>query len=153
MAAPSESEWTTRKKRIDPQLVTSGWMVEPFGLSSSPKSYTHHALTEFPTANGPADYALVAAGQIFGVIEAKKITLGPQNVLNSGRALCPRRHRLSFRLRWFPCALPLFHQRRVSVGSRYSSAAKAAPTSMQPPYWNASGQSGVRVRRITSLTG
>ena len=28
-----------------------------------------------------ADYALVVDGQLLGVVEAKKVTLGPQNVL------------------------------------------------------------------------
>jgi type I restriction enzyme, R subunit len=39
------------------------------------------AIEEFETANGPADYALCLAGQIVGIVEAKKLTLGPQNVL------------------------------------------------------------------------
>jgi type I restriction enzyme, R subunit len=43
--------------------------------------YRHHAIEEYPTANGPADYALVVDGQLLGVVEAKKVTLGPQNVL------------------------------------------------------------------------
>jgi type I restriction enzyme R subunit len=78
MTASSESEWATRKKRIDPQLEASGWRVEGSGTASPRETYAH---AEFPTANGPADYALVVAGQPLGVVEAKKITLGPQNVL------------------------------------------------------------------------
>lgn len=35
----------------------------------------------FETANGPADYALCVNGQILGVVEAKKLTLGPMGVL------------------------------------------------------------------------
>src|SRR5260370_33418977 len=81
MATPSESEWATRKKRINPQLAACGWLVEAFDPHNTPETYTHHALTEFPTANGPADYALIATGQLIGVVEAKKLTLGPQNVL------------------------------------------------------------------------
>jgi type I restriction enzyme R subunit len=81
MATSSESEWATRKKRINPQLEACGWVVEAFDPHSPPSAYTNHALTEFPTANGPADYALIASGQLLGVVEAKKITLGPQNVL------------------------------------------------------------------------
>jgi len=81
MSTSSESEWATRKKRIDPQLAACGWMVGAFDPHCPLGAYTHHALTEFPTANGPADYAL-AVGQLLGVVEAKKITLGPQNVLS-----------------------------------------------------------------------
>ncbi|MFY9982656.1 MAG: type I restriction-modification enzyme R subunit C-terminal domain-containing protein [Methanoregula sp.] len=43
--------------------------------------YSKYALEEFPTDNGPADYALCLEGKIVAVIEAKKLTLGPQNVL------------------------------------------------------------------------
>ncbi len=41
-----------------------------------------YALEEFPTDNGPADYALCVDGKIVAVVEAKKVTLGPQNVLS-----------------------------------------------------------------------
>ena len=36
---------------------------------------------ELPTDNGPADYALFINGSLLGVVEAKKLSLGPQNVL------------------------------------------------------------------------
>src|ERR1700751_4380144 len=39
------------------------------------------AIEEFETANGPADYALCVDGKIVGIVEAKKLTLGPQSVL------------------------------------------------------------------------
>jgi type I restriction enzyme, R subunit len=39
------------------------------------------AIEEYPTHNGPADYALCVGGRILGIVEAKKLTLGPQNVL------------------------------------------------------------------------
>jgi len=38
-------------------------------------------LEEYETANGPADYALGFDKDIVGIVEAKKLTLGPQNVL------------------------------------------------------------------------
>ncbi len=81
MASSAESEWTTRRKRINPQLAASGWLVRTADSQPPLAAYSRHALTEFPTANGPADYALFVTGQPFGVVEAKKITLGPQNVL------------------------------------------------------------------------
>jgi len=34
MSTSSESEWTTRKKRINPQLEASGWQVEAFARPS-----------------------------------------------------------------------------------------------------------------------
>ena len=71
-----ESERTTRKKRIDPRLTASGWVVTAFNAARPVSDYTNHAIEEYPTANGPVDYALVLRGRIVGVIEAKKVTLG-----------------------------------------------------------------------------
>jgi len=76
-----ESEWLTRKKRIDPKLKALGWKIVPYDEGADISSYRRHAIEEFPTANGPADYALVVDGQLLGVIEAKKLSLGPQGVL------------------------------------------------------------------------
>jgi len=78
---PDESEWLTRKKRIDTKLKNIGWTIVKYDDAISIESYTSHAICEYPTANGPADYALVVDGKILGLIEAKKVSLGPQNVL------------------------------------------------------------------------
>ena len=77
----NESEWRTRKARIDPKLEACGWKVTPFDTNRSLDSYQNCAITEYPTLNGPADYALCSNGRIVGVVEAKKVSLGPQNVL------------------------------------------------------------------------
>ena len=77
----TESERLTRKRRIDPRLKQWGWEITPFNPARPLSGYRRHAIEEFPTANGPADYALVVDGQLVGVVEAKKVTLGPQNVL------------------------------------------------------------------------
>ena len=42
-------------------------------------------MTEFPTANGPADYALFVKGKLLGILEAKKVTVGPQEVLQQAK--------------------------------------------------------------------
>jgi type I restriction enzyme R subunit len=76
-----ESEKETRARRIDPKLAASGWAVTPSGGFDITRSTRATALTEYPTAAGPADYALCQRGQIRGVVEAKKLTLGPQGVL------------------------------------------------------------------------
>lgn len=49
--------------------------------SKSLSSYLSHAIEEYPTSNGPVDYALVDQGQIIALVEAKKLGTGPQNVL------------------------------------------------------------------------
>ena len=79
-----ESEWLTRKKRIDPRLRANGWRIVPqrqFDPSQPLALYDRSAIEEYLTENGPADYALCRDGQILGIVEAKKLTLGPQNVL------------------------------------------------------------------------
>jgi type I restriction enzyme R subunit len=81
MTPISETERRTRKARIDPKLKASGWEITRFDPARPLSKYRHHAVEEYPTANGPADYALITGGQLVGVVEAKKVTLGPQNVL------------------------------------------------------------------------
>ncbi|MDG3008481.1 type I restriction endonuclease subunit R [Paludisphaera mucosa] len=77
----SELEWLTRRNRIDTRLRAWGWDVVPHGPSFQPAEAHAKAVTEYPTANGPADYALFVNGRILGIVEAKKVSLGPQNVL------------------------------------------------------------------------
>jgi len=52
-----------------------------FDATQSLQSLDSNAIAEFPTDNGPADYALFLDGQVAGVVEAKKVTVGPQNDL------------------------------------------------------------------------
>ena len=79
----SEAEWQTRKRRIDPKLRALGWSIVPY--DSTPVlgigGQESLAVAEYLTANGPADYALMVDGKILGVVEAKKLTIGPQNAL------------------------------------------------------------------------
>lgn len=76
-----ESEAQTRRKRIDPKLAAQGWQLADFDATESLQSLDSKAIAEFPTDNGPADYALCLDGKVAGVVEAKKVTVGPQNVL------------------------------------------------------------------------
>lgn len=81
MATVKNSEWLTRKRLIDPQLKAAGWKVTPYTSNLDLTNSGPLAIEEWPTDNGPADYALCVDGQILGIVEAKKLTLGPQNVL------------------------------------------------------------------------
>jgi type I restriction enzyme R subunit len=76
-----ESERRTRRERVDPRLQAAGWVIVDFRSGLDLTRLSNHAVTEYPTENGPADYALVVGGQLLGIVEAKKVTLGPQNVL------------------------------------------------------------------------
>lgn len=80
-----ESEWRTRKSRIDRRLVAQGWTIVHHREVDDFSTLQAHAVEELPTANGPADYALVAGGRLLGLIEAKKVTVNPQNVLEQAK--------------------------------------------------------------------
>ena len=73
-----ESEWVTRKQRVDPRLDDAGWRLPRKGTKPLHQA---HRTEEHETANGPADYALWLDNHIVGIVEAKKVTLGAQNVL------------------------------------------------------------------------
>lgn len=80
-----ESEHQTRKQRIDTRLRASGWSVRPYAPHAPELPQTPTALEEYPTLNGPADYALVAGGRLLGIVEAKKVSVSPQNVLEQAK--------------------------------------------------------------------
>lgn len=82
---PYESEKQTRKKRIDKQLKASGWLIVPYSEGMDFSSLSNHAVEEFQTKNGPADYALFAKGKLLGIVEAKKLEVGAQNVLEQAK--------------------------------------------------------------------
>ncbi|GIU70492.1 MAG: type I restriction enzyme EcoKI R protein [Candidatus Woesearchaeota archaeon] len=80
-----ENEWKTRKTRIDKQLNELGWEVIPYNEKIVINNLKYHAVEEFPTENGPADYALFVKGKLLGIIEAKKVSVNPQNVLEQAK--------------------------------------------------------------------
>lgn len=77
-----ELERQTRRERIDPRLKAAGWRILPYERGKPVADYgPQAAVEEFETDAGPADYALVDQGQVLGVVEAKKLTVGPGGVL------------------------------------------------------------------------
>jgi hypothetical protein len=78
---PAKSEYVTRKAIVDRRLRDAGWKIVRFDEAKALAAYERCAIEEYPTENGPADYALCVGGKILGIVEAKKLTLGPQNVL------------------------------------------------------------------------
>src|SRR5579864_3289702 len=81
MPKAPESEDRTRKNRVDPRLTAAGWKAAPTCEQPEAHNLIASAVPELPTKAGPADYALCDGGSIRGVVEAKKLTLGPQGVL------------------------------------------------------------------------
>ena len=82
-----ELEWQTRKERIDKRLkaLKPSWKIIRYKDGQETADLDHHAVEEFPTAKGPADYALFVKGKLLGIIEAKKVKVGPQNVLEQAK--------------------------------------------------------------------
>ncbi len=80
-----ESEKVTRKKRIDPRLKKLGWVVTPYFLGLDTSSLKNHAVEEYPTESGPADYALFVDGRLIGILEAKKVTVATINTLEQAK--------------------------------------------------------------------
>src|SRR5215207_7006319 len=73
-----EPEALTRKNRIDAKLDTLGWAFAKDGEEPKTGPYRKE---EVETGNGPADYLLYLNRKLVGIIEAKKLSLGRQNVL------------------------------------------------------------------------
>lgn len=81
--SPAPSEAATRARLIDAKLRQSGWSpIVPF---SQQQQTALVAFTEYATANGPADYALFHQGEPLAIVEAKKLAVGPQNVLQQAQ--------------------------------------------------------------------
>jgi type I restriction enzyme, R subunit len=95
-----ESEWKTRKKRIDPKLDAAGWRRPRGGTRPLHQPFRSE---EEETDNGPADYALWLDNAIVGVVEAKKLTVGPQNVLTQAERYARGLLRPKFRFEEFGC--------------------------------------------------
>jgi len=83
----TENEWKTRKERIDKKLkaLKPPWDIIKYSERLDTKNLQRCAVEEFPTAKGPADYALFVKGRLLGIIEAKKVGVGPYNVLEQAK--------------------------------------------------------------------
>lgn len=80
-----ESESKTRKQRINTKLKPLNWQIIKYRDGLDTSALQCHAVEEYPTANGPADYALFVKGRLLGVVEAKKVAVGAQNVLEQAK--------------------------------------------------------------------
>ena len=86
-AAVMEREKDTRWRRIDPKLRESGWAIaEPAG-STLDELTAPTALTELPTFDGPADYALCDGGRVARRRRGQEAHARPAGRADPGRAL------------------------------------------------------------------
>lgn len=77
------NEERTRKLLINKLLKESGWgPIIPFQPGIK---YDHASVEEYPTENGPADYILFHNGVALATVEGKKLSIGPQNVLEQAK--------------------------------------------------------------------
>ena len=67
-----ESERETRKRRIDPLLKAAGWTIVPFSPTLRLPANENLAIEEYPTADGPADYAVPMAQLIMLSVSTAK---------------------------------------------------------------------------------
>lgn len=83
----NESEAVTRKNRIDLKLTASllNWTLIHNDQVTDTSKLARHAVEEYQTETGPADYALFVHGKLLGIIEAKKIAVGAENVLEQAK--------------------------------------------------------------------
>lgn len=83
----NEPEWKTRKERIDKKLkaLNPPWSIIKYSDQIKTEALDRCAVEEYPTANGPADYVLFVKGKLLGIIEAKKVTVDPYNVLEQAK--------------------------------------------------------------------
>ncbi len=83
----TESERITRKTRIDTKLQSTllNWKIVPYKKGMDISILDAHAVEEFPTETGPVDYALFINGKLYGMIEAKRISVGAKNVLGQAK--------------------------------------------------------------------
>jgi type I restriction enzyme R subunit len=75
-----EADRTICKRRIDSRLIRAGSCIRRFRLEASVARYVRGAAEEVRTVGGLADYVVGADSGGMRVIEAKRVTLGPQGI-------------------------------------------------------------------------
>ncbi|NER38552.1 MAG: DEAD/DEAH box helicase family protein [Oscillatoria sp. SIO1A7] len=82
-----ESESITRRDRINNKLTSLNppWQIIPYRQGLDVRQLACHAVEEYPTASGPADYALFVGGKLLGFIEAKRLSVGAEGVLKQAK--------------------------------------------------------------------
>jgi type I restriction enzyme R subunit len=65
----TEPEKITREKRINSRLTSAplNWTVIPWKQGMDTSGLDAHAVEEYPTQTGPADYTLFVKGQLLGI--------------------------------------------------------------------------------------
>jgi type I restriction enzyme, R subunit len=104
VAMTEELEWKTRRDRINKKLtaLNPAWQIIKFKDGLVTGSLERHAVEEYPTANGPADYALFVKGKLLGILEAKKVKIGLKKCTGTGKTIFQGCICRSGKLEWLP---------------------------------------------------
>jgi type I restriction enzyme R subunit len=76
-------EAETRRRLIKKALDHSGW--SPIIPYRQELVLDIGAVEEYSTMNGPADYVLFHRGEALAIVEAKRLTTGPQSALEQAK--------------------------------------------------------------------
>lgn len=79
------SERATRKTLIDQALANAGWRVISHARWQAGDRAAADAVEEYPTDSGPTDYLLFLNSKPVADVEAKKLEVGPQNVVEQAK--------------------------------------------------------------------
>ena len=131
--------------------LADGLSYPPLG---NPIAETSVAIEEYETDLGPADYVLADHDDLLGVVEAKKLTLGPQGVLPQAERYAKAIPSAIAVARSVRRSVPVLHQRRgdlvprrpspsesFSAGRRlphHQGAARDARARLREPSWRSS---------------
>lgn len=79
------TEEQTRNQLIDLSLKKQGWEIVKYDQNLKIDTLDKIAVSELPTKDGFADYALFLKGNLIAFVEAKKIKIGAQNVIEQAK--------------------------------------------------------------------
>jgi type I restriction enzyme R subunit len=79
------SERAVRKQLVDKALSAAGWRIINYERWLAGNRTAADAVEEFPTDSGPGDYMLFLDGQPVADVEAKKLEVGTQNVIEQAK--------------------------------------------------------------------
>ncbi len=88
-AAAVDLDEAATRTLIDAQLREAGWEADSqvlrYAKGARPLKARNLAIAEWPTASGPADYALFAGFTLLGIVEAKKQSVDVMSTLDQAR--------------------------------------------------------------------
>ena len=79
------SERAIRKQFIDRALTAASWRVVSYARWLTGNRTAADAVEEFPTDSGPGDYMLMLDGHPVADVEAKRLEVGTQNVIEQAK--------------------------------------------------------------------